>query len=83
MDINKNQQTAEQLFATHPDKNIVYFTADGFAFFEKQNADGHATSLTDKSLDAHARPEGQLRSILDNTEGGDEGTATKKTTSKK
>ena len=69
---NKNKEVAEGLLASHPDKNCVYFTSDSFAFFEKQNAESHAHSLEDKSLDAHAREVLHTSSLLDDEDDQDE-----------
>ena len=42
------QAVAKQVFKNHPDKQVVYVTADGTPFFVKCDADNYGHTLDDK-----------------------------------
>lgn len=44
------QAVAKQVFKNHPDKQVVYVTADGMPFFVKCDADNYGHTLDDKSV---------------------------------
>lgn len=46
------QAVAKQVFKNHPDKQVVYVTADGTPFFVKCDADNHGRALDDKLVAA-------------------------------
>jgi hypothetical protein len=41
---------AQELFASYPEAKQLYFTSDGFAFFELPHAESHARTLSEKSV---------------------------------
>jgi hypothetical protein len=42
---------SEILFNTHPDIETLYFTSDGYAFLNSNDAESHAAKLEDKQID--------------------------------
>ena len=55
-DQNTREHKMEILFATNPDVKVFYVTSDDQAFFNTNNAQAHAGSLVDKTVDAIQRP---------------------------
>jgi hypothetical protein len=43
-------QRANKLFASNTEQNEVHFTSDGFAFFDKAAAEGHASRLSNREI---------------------------------
>jgi hypothetical protein len=43
-------QIAGSIFKNHPNKNVLYFTADKIPFFDKNDALRHSFSLSDKTI---------------------------------
>lgn len=50
---------AKQYFDQHDTINKLYFTSDGLAFFDEQNAINHAKKLDDASVTALTREEAE------------------------
>jgi len=48
---------AQQHFDNHQNTDKLYFTSDGLAFFEEQNAINHANSLIDANVTEMSREE--------------------------
>lgn len=48
-------QSQKDFFKYHPKVNEFHFTSDGQAFFAKSDAEAHATSLQDKSVESVTR----------------------------
>lgn len=51
--MNKNQQS---YFDCHPHVNEFFFTSDGFAFFNRPDAEAHAIRLQNKEIEHVKRP---------------------------
>ena len=47
---DKFDKEAAELFASYPDNTAFYFTNDGLAFFQQNDARNHASSLEDKEV---------------------------------
>ncbi|MBA3828687.1 MAG: hypothetical protein H0X33_07105 [Taibaiella sp.] len=47
----------QSYFENHPDTDVFHFTADGFAFFKKDDAHNHANSLDDNEVRTISRDE--------------------------
>ncbi len=60
---------AKQYFDNHETVEILYFTSDGLAFFDEQNATNHATQLDDNTISTKTRAEvdNELASLDDET----------------
>lgn len=41
---------AKRLFAEYPNKNELFFTVDGMAFWDRNEAEAHAANLKDGTL---------------------------------
>lgn len=48
---------AKQYFDNHNHVDKLYFTSDGLAFFDHQNATNHAAQLDDKAITSRTRDE--------------------------
>lgn len=59
---------AKQYFDNHDTVDRLFFTNDGLAFFDEQNAINHATSLEDETVTEMTRDE--VYSELDELENG-------------
>jgi hypothetical protein len=44
-------QLTETIFNSNPDIETLYFTSDGFAFFNENDARSHAAKLQDNQVD--------------------------------
>ena len=51
---------ARQYFDNHDAVDVLYFTSDGLAFFEEQNAINHARQLGDETINT------KTRAVVDN-----------------
>ncbi|MDR0603579.1 MAG: hypothetical protein LBG80_04660 [Bacteroidales bacterium] len=47
----KNAERAKEIFKTYPSREVIYFTSDGYAFFEKSDAKNHGNSLEKKEIE--------------------------------
>ncbi|MDR2652073.1 MAG: hypothetical protein LBC68_07120 [Prevotellaceae bacterium] len=48
---SKNAKQAAEIFERNPNAKKLYFTDDGLAFFEKNDAENHAASLNNKKIE--------------------------------
>lgn len=46
---------ARIVLATYPDRDVIYMTSNGKAFFEKHDADSHSQTLLDKEVKVFSR----------------------------
>jgi hypothetical protein len=52
---NTREEKLKNIFAIYPDKNEVYMTSDGRAFFTAHHADAFAQGLADRKVDKYSR----------------------------
>lgn len=59
----------KQYFDNHSTVNRLYFTSDGLAFFDEQNAANHAKHLDDRTISSKTRDEidAELEAITNDT----------------
>lgn len=63
------KQRAKELFANHPTAgNELHFTTDRFGFFDKSDAEGHATTLKEKDVVTITREEAEKYSEVKATD---------------
>lgn len=53
--LSNNRKKANQLFELYPDATEIHFAQDGKAFFEENNAIGHASALTVRFIETIKR----------------------------
>lgn len=54
-----NKEKANQLFASNPNEENVFFASDGMAFFYKNKANSHAQRFEDKKLDHYKKEDSE------------------------